>query len=130
MKEIGDIIKELRISKGLNQPELAKIMNVSKQTVSNWENGNRTPDIDTLAKFADFFNVTADYLMGRTDDPNSKIVEANLNGHHYEIEIDKSYPHDLSPEETVALIELLEESGFNIDKLIEKAKNRNRNKNK
>lgn len=61
-----------RMKAGLNQVELAKIFNVSKQTVSNWESGKRKPDIDTISRLSQFFNVTTDYLLGNdmeeTDD--------------------------------------------------------------
>ncbi len=49
LADIKDRIKTERLRKELNQPQLAKIMNVSKQTVSNWENGNRIPDTLTLS---------------------------------------------------------------------------------
>lgn len=58
-------LKEERKKKGLNQVELAKIFNVSKQTVSNWESGKRTPDAQTIEKLADFYEVSTDYLLGR-----------------------------------------------------------------
>jgi len=63
-------IKELRISRGLNQVELAKKLSVTKQTVSNWENDNIQPSIDMLERIADFFNVSTDYLLGRENDTN------------------------------------------------------------
>lgn len=71
MAKIGDKIKEERLKKGLNQPDLAKIMCVSKQTVSNWESNKRTPDIDTLKKLSEFFNVSTDYLLGKNTHENS-----------------------------------------------------------
>lgn len=58
-------IKELRLSHGLNQVELAKKLSVTKQTVSNWENNNIQPSVDMLIKIADCFSVTTDYLLGR-----------------------------------------------------------------
>ncbi|NEZ46119.1 helix-turn-helix domain-containing protein [Clostridium niameyense] len=70
MAIVHERIKKERIEKGINQPELAKALNVSKQTVSNWENGKRTPDADTLTKIADFFNCSVDYLLGITDTKN------------------------------------------------------------
>lgn len=67
-----DRFKEQRLKSGVNQVELAKIFNVSKQTVSNWESGKRKPDTDTIFKLANFFGVTTDYLLGNdknnTDD--------------------------------------------------------------
>lgn len=125
---LGDRIKKLRENKELSQKQLADMLSVGPSTISMWEQGRRAPDNEMLSKIADFFDVTTDYLLGRTDNPNLKIVEANLNGHHYKIGINKNYPHDLTPEEVEFLIEQLEESGFNIDKLIEKAKNKNNKK--
>lgn len=60
-------IKQLRTSRGMSQVELAKRLSVTKQTVSNWENDNIQPSIDMLERLADFFNVSTDYLLGRTD---------------------------------------------------------------
>ena len=56
--------KELRTSMGLNQVDFAKKLNVTKQSVSNWENGNIQPSIDMLIKIATVFSVSADYLLG------------------------------------------------------------------
>lgn len=68
---LGDRLKKLRLEKKLTQEELGKRINVTKVSISGYENGNRTPDTETLQKLADFFNVTTDYLLGRTDNPNS-----------------------------------------------------------
>lgn len=61
---LGERLKKERLKKDINQVELAKYMNVSKQTVSNWENDNRIPDTLTLAKLAEYFNCSTDYLLG------------------------------------------------------------------
>ena len=63
----GDQIKNLRMSKCLNQVEMAKILGVTKQSVSNWENENIMPSVDMLIKLAQFFNVSTDYLLGLTE---------------------------------------------------------------
>lgn len=65
---LNEILRNERKKKGLNQVELAKIFNVSKQSVSNWESGKRTPDAQTIEQLADFFEVSTDYLLGRTFD--------------------------------------------------------------
>ncbi|MBO5072773.1 MAG: helix-turn-helix transcriptional regulator [Eubacterium sp.] len=54
---------ELRNSCSLSQVELAKQLHVSKQTISNWENNNVPPSIDTLIRIANFFDVSTDYLL-------------------------------------------------------------------
>ena len=59
----GDMIKNLRQSRSLNQVQLAVSLNVSKQTVSNWENNNILPYIEMLVKISQFFCVSTDYLL-------------------------------------------------------------------
>lgn len=65
------ILKHLRIRKGLRQKDLAAILNVSPSTISNYENGVHSPDLDTLCKLSNFYGVSLDYLLGRTDNPYS-----------------------------------------------------------
>lgn len=60
---LGKNIKTLRVSRGINQIELAKEIGVTKQCVSNWENDNIQPSIEMLVKLATFFNVATDYLL-------------------------------------------------------------------
>lgn len=64
---LNEMIKKLRSARGMNQVEFAKAMGVSKQCVSNWENDNVMPSIEMLVKIADFFNVSTDYVLGRTE---------------------------------------------------------------
>ena len=64
---LNENIKRLRMARGLNQVEFARVMGVSKQCVSNWENDNVMPSIEMLIKIADFFNVTTDYILGRNE---------------------------------------------------------------
>lgn len=59
----GDILKTLRTSHNLNQVQLANELNVSKQTVSNWENNNILPSIEMLVKISHFFSVSTDFLL-------------------------------------------------------------------
>ncbi len=63
----GDRLRKLREGKNLNQTELGKIFNLSKQAISSYETGGSTPSQDTLQKMADFFNTTADWLLGRDE---------------------------------------------------------------
>lgn len=68
MSVFGKRLKKLRSEKeGLTQEKLGEIFNVRKGTVSNWENGNRFPDENTLIKLADYFDVSVDYLLGRSN---------------------------------------------------------------
>ncbi|MGP4073821.1 helix-turn-helix domain-containing protein [Piscibacillus sp. B03] len=65
----GARLKRLRKEKKLTQAELGEIINVSKVSISGYESGDRTPDTDNLRRMADYFEVTTDYLLGRTDNP-------------------------------------------------------------
>ena len=67
MGDFQNVFKRLRMSSGYTQSELAKRLNISKSTISMYENGNREPDFETLELIADFFNIDIDYLLGRTD---------------------------------------------------------------
>jgi len=62
---LGQRIHEMRLALGWSQVTLAARLNISKQTVSNWENDNIQPSIEMLVRLADAFNVTTDYLLGR-----------------------------------------------------------------
>lgn len=66
---LGRRLKKLRNSIKLTQEELGKEVNVTKVSISGYENGNRSPDTETLQKIADFFDVSTDYLLGRSDNP-------------------------------------------------------------
>lgn len=63
----GERLKELRTSKKISQEELGKIVNTTKQTISNYETGKRNADYEMLEALADTFNVDIDYLLGKTD---------------------------------------------------------------
>ena len=65
---LNEKIKQLRNSHGYSQVEFAKLLGVTKQCVSNWENDNVIPSIEMLVKIADVFRVTTDYVLGRSDD--------------------------------------------------------------
>ena len=60
-------IKELRNERELSQKDLALYFHVAQSTVSSWEKGVRDPDTDTVASLAAFFDVSTDYLLGKTD---------------------------------------------------------------
>ncbi len=60
-------IKALRLSLGLNQVEFGKRINVTKQSVCNWENGNILPSVEMLKKIATVYSISADYLLGLSD---------------------------------------------------------------
>ena len=62
-------IKELRISKGLKQSDLANLLHVAQTTISNWENDRTEPDFESLKRMADIFNCSIDELLGQKEKP-------------------------------------------------------------
>lgn len=64
--EFGEFLAELRKEKGILQKEVASYLNMTVATISNYEKGVHSPDLNTLIKLADFFNVSTDYLLQRT----------------------------------------------------------------
>lgn len=63
----GTRLRELRKEKNLTMKELGKKFSLAESTISGYENGNRKPDSEIINSFADFFEVSTDYLYGRTD---------------------------------------------------------------
>lgn len=96
---IGRRIKNLREEHGLTQLAFAKILNVNNSTLSQYESGDRVPSDATKVKIANYFQVTLDYLMGRTDEkvqsptePDEKldrniIFISGRDGSRYEYEV-------------------------------------------
>ncbi len=68
MATFSERLRDLRKERGLNQTELANALNVTLGTVSVWERGIRKPEVDTLEKISDYFDVSLGYLFGSTDD--------------------------------------------------------------
>ncbi len=62
-------LKEIRKSKGISQLKMAMDLNMSQNTISRYETGEREPGINELIKIANYFNVSIDYLLDRTDNP-------------------------------------------------------------
>ncbi len=60
-------LKDLRIEKNITQQELGKLVNTSKMAVSHWEKGHSEPSISQLIILSNYFDVSVDYLIGKTD---------------------------------------------------------------
>lgn len=63
-------LKEIRKSKGISQLKMAMDLNTNQNTISRYETNEREPGIKELIKIADYFNVSLDYLLERTNNPN------------------------------------------------------------
>ena len=64
-------LRNIRKEKGISQLKLAMDLNMSQNTISRYETGEREPGINELVKLADYFDVSVDYLLGRTDNPKT-----------------------------------------------------------
>lgn len=64
---LGNRIKELREEKGLKQDELAKIISISPSAIGMYERNEREPNDDISIKLANFFDVSLDYMLGKSD---------------------------------------------------------------
>lgn len=71
-------LKELRTEKNLSQRDIAEYLGITQQAYANYERNAREPDFGTISKIADLFDVSVDYLLGRTDDINQKSGEENI----------------------------------------------------
>lgn len=60
-------LKELRIERNITQQELGKLVNMSKMAISHWEKGHSEPSISQLIMLSNYFDVSVDYLIGKTD---------------------------------------------------------------
>lgn len=69
---VGKIIRVLRLEKGITQNELSNYLGLTPKMVSFYELGERFPPYDIINKLADYFNVSTDYLLGRSEIKNSE----------------------------------------------------------
>lgn len=72
---VGQRIKKLRKEHNHTQQQFAALLNLNDSTISLYENEKRAPEFHTLIKIADSFNVTVDWLLGRTDNRHISIVK-------------------------------------------------------
>ena len=72
MGMFADRLKKLREDRKISQRTLARETGLSPAIISRYESGERTPTEDVIYKIARYFNVSADYLLGLTDDPRPK----------------------------------------------------------
>lgn len=75
MNEIGQRMRELRENARLSQMEIAKLCGTNQTTIARMEAGKTAPSVKILVWWADYFNVSMDYLTCRTDQPQGKLYE-------------------------------------------------------
>ncbi|MCH4891214.1 helix-turn-helix transcriptional regulator [Acidaminobacter sp. JC074] len=79
MSKFSNRLKMLRKEKGLTQQEFGDIFHLNKSSISKYENGSQMPEADTLEKIADFFDVTVDFLFGRSEIRKTNDLHIALN---------------------------------------------------
>lgn len=77
MDEIGIRLRRLRDGIGLSQVKMGEVFGITQATVNKYENGSATVPVKILVKYADYFDVSMDYLCCRTDKPQGKLYEFN-----------------------------------------------------
>lgn len=75
MEVVATRMKGLRESVGLSQAKIAAMVGITQTSVNRYENGQASPPLKTLVWYADFFDVSLDYIFGRTDKPEGKLYE-------------------------------------------------------
>lgn len=72
MPTFGERLNELRTKNSILQKDLAEKMSVTTRALKYYEDGEREPNLKTINFLCDFFNVSADYLLGRSDNPKRR----------------------------------------------------------
>lgn len=105
----SDRLKEVRKKKLLTQVQLAEALHIASGTVAMWEVGKREPNFEMVTRIANFFDVSLDYLLGRTDDPKGYIIKAPAElADAGVVSVEKSGGDQLTPEEVAAIRAMLE----------------------
>jgi len=109
---IGKRVANLRIKHKLTQEELAKRVEISRAALSHYEKDRREPDLETIEKIADYFDVTTDYLIGRTDDSHPDILIKDKEGNIHGAEVKSSTYDSLSEINKLVKQYGIEQMGF------------------
>lgn len=75
MKEVAERLRYLRESVKLSQVKMAEVVGVKQSSLNRYELNQASPTFETLTRYADYFDVSMDYIFGRTDNPQGKLYE-------------------------------------------------------
>jgi len=75
LKEVAQRLRHLRESVKLSQVKMAEIVGVKQSSLNRYELNQASPTFETLTRYADYFDVSMDYIFGRTDNPQGKLYE-------------------------------------------------------
>ena len=76
MEEVGKRLRALRDSIAVPQTRMAEILDSTQSSINRYENGQSEPTVELLRRYADYFDVSMDYIFGRCDNPQGKLFEA------------------------------------------------------
>ena len=82
MKQLGMRLRTLREGIGLSQSKFADVIGSTQSSINRYENGQATPTVELLRKYADYFDVSMDYIVARCDDPRGKLYENKIMKQH------------------------------------------------
>lgn len=94
---LSERLKILRQEKNVLQKDIANYLNISASAYGFYEQGKRTPDANIIKKLADYFNVSVDYLIGKTNIKES--ADDILNNENYTIALHSDHDYDELPDE-------------------------------
>lgn len=89
MKEVAQRIRELREGVKLSQVKMGEIVGVKQSSLNRYEQGQSSPSFETLVRYADYFDVSLDYIFGRTDNPQGKLYECRTKFSESDPEMEK-----------------------------------------
>lgn len=75
LKEVAEKLRSLRESVKLSQVKMAEIVGVKQSSLNRYELNQASPTFETITRYADYFDVSMDYIFGRTDNPQGKLYE-------------------------------------------------------
>ena len=76
LKQLGNRLRTLREGLGISQAKFAEIIGSTQSSINRYENGQATPTVELLRKYADYFDVSMDYIFARCDEPQGKLYQA------------------------------------------------------
>lgn len=110
----GDIFKELRLEKKLSQDKIAEDLEISQPLIAKWESHQSTPSPEMLDYIADYFNVSVDYLIGRSKYRNLEADNSELDNVLF------SKAKDLTDDEKKTIISVINAIKKEVDKELDK----------
>lgn len=111
---LGEIIRSLRATNGMTQKELADKLSISPSTIGMYEQGRREPDLDTISKITNVFNVTVGYLVGTEKSGGIDFSDFQVDNSEFAFDF-KMRVRDLLAEQKLSEDDFMKMTGFSKD---------------